>query len=75
MAQELPELGWCPFPSLYDEIAMNTHIDAETQSEPQECADGAHELDSGEFAATEYPFYIVPRPPVPGKTVWSVTAW
>lgn len=21
----------------------------------------------------EYPFYIVPRPPIPGKTRWSVT--
>ncbi|AAU91954.1 MULTISPECIES: hypothetical protein [Methylococcus] len=23
----------------------------------------------------EYPFYIIPAPPVPGRTSWSVVPW
>lgn len=34
-------------------------------------------LGSSSFGAEsgEYPFYIVPAPPVPGKTGWSIASW
>ena len=54
---------------------MNTEIVAETAAELYELADLGDEMEATDFDAVEYPFYIVPRPPVPGKTGWSSTAW
>ncbi len=56
---------------------MNTETEADVRQERFEIA-GVDEESSASApgaSAAEYPFYIVPQPPVPGKTGWSVTAW
>ena len=37
-----------------------------SQSVPMEASSLKHE---------DYPFYIVPPPPVPGQTAWSIVPW
>lgn len=32
-------------------------------------------LDSSAPEQEDYPFYIVPAPPVPGQTGWSIVPW
>ncbi|MBS1211635.1 MAG: hypothetical protein H6R26_251 [Proteobacteria bacterium] len=54
---------------------MNKELNAEVLSDPPETPVMSMEVESSEPHVTEYPFYIVPRPPMPGKTSWSSTAW
>ena len=35
----------------------------------------ANEQETAAKDKDEYPFYIVPAPPVPGRTSWSVVPW
>jgi hypothetical protein len=40
--------------------------------------DSAHYSDATpevDMSGEEYPFYIVPRPPIPGQTSWSTVPW
>ncbi len=38
----------------------------ETKANPEQAAASIQE---------EYPFYIVPPPPIPGQTSWSIVPW
>lgn len=53
---------------------MNPEMNAEARPEVYEISEG-DEMTSRDVELADYPFYIVPRPPIPGKTGWSVTAW
>ncbi|WP_169603560.1 hypothetical protein [Methylococcus geothermalis] len=35
----------------------------------------ANEQETAATEQDEYPFYIIPAPPVPGRTSWSVVPW
>ncbi|QSA95986.1 hypothetical protein [Methylococcus sp. EFPC2] len=57
---------------------MNPEIISDLSSEQADLpSSGAEivELAKPESASEAYPYYIVPRPPVPGKTAWSVVPW
>jgi len=32
-------------------------------------------MEASEFRQEDTPFYIVPPPPIPGKTGWSIVPW
>ena len=52
---------------------MSKELIAEVVSDLSDLARTREEADIIEQGTTEHPFYIVPPPPVPGKTSWSVT--
>jgi hypothetical protein len=54
---------------------MNKELIAEVISDLPETPVTSDETESIDSEMTEYPFYIVPRPPMPGRTSWSSTPW
>ncbi|MDD5035582.1 MAG: hypothetical protein PHE55_12575 [Methylococcaceae bacterium] len=33
------------------------------------------EIPTSQSRPEEYPYYIVPKPPIPGQTAWSIVPW
>ena len=54
---------------------MSNETVVEAFPEPTEGVERDEETDMSERHNEDYPFYIVPRPPIPGKTLWSVTPY
>lgn len=50
-------------------------IDKDSQLEPEITNARVDGQEPGSNDQDDYPFYIVPAPPVPGRTAWSVVPW
>ncbi|BBA37443.1 hypothetical protein sS8_5526 [Methylocaldum marinum] len=51
---------------------MNSESTTKVESNPTEISRSQVEHTEETAKSDEYPFYIVPRPPIPGKTAWSI---
>ncbi|MBP1153130.1 MULTISPECIES: hypothetical protein [Methylocaldum] len=51
---------------------MNSESTTKAESNPPETPRSQAERAEETLESTELPFYIVPRPPIPGKTAWSI---
>jgi len=47
-----------------------------TQEAPQDLPERqTSPLEASTYHEEEYPFHIVPAPPIPGQTGWSIVPW
>jgi hypothetical protein len=51
---------------------MNSESTAKIDSNPTDISRSEAEHTEERAESDDYPFYIVPRPPIPGKTAWSI---
>jgi hypothetical protein len=52
---------------------MNSESTPKVDSDQSETLRSPTERSEETIESTEFPFYIVPPPPIPGKTAWSIT--
>jgi hypothetical protein len=51
---------------------MNSETTPKVESDQSETPRSPTEQSEETIESTEFPFYIVPPPPIPGKTAWSI---
>jgi hypothetical protein len=51
---------------------MNSETTPKVESDQTEMPRSPTEQSEETIESTEFPFYIVPPPPIPGKTAWSI---
>ncbi len=54
---------------------MNNELTADVASDLTELTHPSASSGEERTDARELPFYIVPAPPIPGKTAWSIAPW
>lgn len=54
---------------------MNDQLIAEVIADLADVAPAPVPTERPTATEKEYPFYIVPSPPIPGKTAWSIVPW
>ncbi len=54
---------------------MNNESIAEVMSDLAELTRPSTKLSEERTDTDELPFYVIPAPPIPGKTAWSIAPW
>lgn len=69
-------LAWTsPKTQAESQTIMNNELIAEVVSDLAEPTYPSTEPSEERTGTGELPFYIIPGPPIPGKTAWSIAPW